>query len=128
MGNTYDCANCSIASSHGVLKDGLTTAGYCSWLDFNVLPFYRRLGVGSKLLQTAETEAFNKKNVVGLGVGLYGGENGEGYGAAQQFYVKRGYIPDGKGITYQNKYLDYGQNIILDDDLILWFLRKNDKS
>lgn len=36
-GNTYDCANCSIASEDlGVLKAGITPATYCSFIDFNV--------------------------------------------------------------------------------------------
>lgn len=35
-GDTYDCPTCSIASKDGDLKDGITTAEYCSFLDFNV--------------------------------------------------------------------------------------------
>jgi hypothetical protein len=36
---------------------------------------------------------------VGIGVGLY-----LDYGVAQTMYVKRGYIPDGKGICKNNSY------------------------
>ena len=35
-GAHYDCANCSIASSEGDLKDSIIPATYCSWLDYNV--------------------------------------------------------------------------------------------
>jgi hypothetical protein len=35
-GSTYDCSNCSIDSSDGVLKSGITPATYCSFIDFNV--------------------------------------------------------------------------------------------
>lgn len=68
-------------------------------MDLNVLPPFRAVGVGSKLLEVAENMAASKSNIVGIGVGLYGGPDG-GYGAAQRLYVKRGYIPDGKGVTY----------------------------
>lgn len=34
-GVKYDCTNCSIASTKGVLLDGIVTADYCGWLDFN---------------------------------------------------------------------------------------------
>jgi len=87
--------------------------------DLNVLPKFRNLGIGSKLLDLAEEEAQKKSTRVGLGVGLYAD-----YGAAQKLYVKRGYIPDGNGITYKNKQLTFGDNVCLDDDLILWFVKK----
>ncbi len=61
--------------------------------------------------------------MVGIGVGLYAGEDG-GYGAAQRLYVKRGYIPDGKGVTYNYHPTTPGNNYSLDDDLILWFTKK----
>lgn len=32
----YDCANCSVSSTAGVLKSTITPATYCSFLDFNV--------------------------------------------------------------------------------------------
>ncbi len=60
------------------LYDSFQKAGIPEIMDLNVLPPYRGKGIGSALLQTAEKQAFQKGNVVGLGVGLY-----EGYGAAQ---------------------------------------------
>jgi hypothetical protein len=44
-GSTYDCSNCFIASSDGVLKSGITPATYCSFIDFNVNSQLNRFGV-----------------------------------------------------------------------------------
>jgi hypothetical protein len=46
-----------------------------------------------------------------------------GYGAAQVLYIKRGYIPDRRGIIYQNRQLNYGDQVMVDDDLVLYFTR-----
>ncbi len=92
-------------------------------MDLNVLPKFRKMGIGSMLLNTAENAATNKSEIVGIGVGLYTGEDG-GYGAAQRLYVKRGYIPDGKGVTYNYKPTIPGNAYPLDDELVLWFTRK----
>jgi hypothetical protein len=75
------------------------------------------------LLDIAEKEAATKSEVVGIGVGLYAGEDG-GYGSAQRLYVKRGYIPDGKGVTYNYQHTIPGNSYPLDDDLVLWFTKK----
>jgi len=92
-------------------------------MDLNVLPGFRGAGVGSQLLEAAEKEAATCGNVVGLGVGLYGRPDG-GYGSAQKLYVKRGYIPDGKGVTYKGEYATPGEVYPLDDDFIVWFIKK----
>jgi GNAT superfamily N-acetyltransferase/NTP pyrophosphatase (non-canonical NTP hydrolase) len=91
--------------------------------DLNVLPAYRKMGIGSLLLDTAEKEAAAKSEVVGIGVGLYAGED-SGYGAAQRLYIKRGYIPDGQGVTYNYEPAIPGNSYPLDDDLVLWFTKK----
>ena len=92
-------------------------------MDLNVLPTFRKMGIGSQLLDLAEKEAATKSGTVGIGVGLYVGEDG-GYGAAQRVYVKRGYVPDGKGITYNYQPTIPGNNYKLDDELVLWFTKK----
>lgn len=92
-------------------------------IDLNVLPPYRKLGVGSKLLETAESLAATRSDVIGIGVGLYG-DIESGYGAAQQLYVKRGYVPDGLGLTYDYQRVAFDQKVPLNDDLILWFTQK----
>jgi GNAT superfamily N-acetyltransferase len=91
--------------------------------DLNVLPAYRKIGIGSLLLDTTEKAAATKSEVVGIGVGLYAGVDG-GYGAAQRLYVKRGYIPDGKGVTYNYEPTVPGNSYPLDDDLVLWFTKR----
>ena len=92
-------------------------------MDLNVLPAYRKMGIGSMLLDCAEKEAATKSQMIGIGVGLYAGEDG-GYGAAQRLYVKRGYLPDGKGVTYNYEPTIPGNSYPLDDDLVLWFTKR----
>jgi GNAT superfamily N-acetyltransferase len=92
-------------------------------MDLNVLPSFRKMGIGSLLLDCAEKEAATKSQIIGIGVGLYAGADG-GYGAAQRLYIKRGYIPDGEGVTYNYEPTVPGNNYPLDDDLILWFTKK----
>ena len=88
-------------------------------VDLNVLPKFRKQGIGSKLLDLAEAEAVKKSTTVGIGVGLYAD-----YGDAQRLYIKRGYMPDGLGITYNYKPIDPGSMVRLDDDLVLWFTKE----
>jgi GNAT superfamily N-acetyltransferase len=86
--------------------------------DFNVLPAFRRRGIGSALLDVAESAAAERGGVVGIGVGL-----DPGYGPAQRLYVRRGYVPDGRGITWQNRTVAYRDQVLVDDELVLWFTR-----
>lgn len=82
--------------------------------DFNVLITYRRRGIGTRLMDSAEQVISERSHVAGIRVGLF-----RDYGAAQIMYVKRGYIPDGKGIFQNDVYPQYGQQILVDDDLVL---------
>jgi GNAT superfamily N-acetyltransferase len=82
--------------------------------DLNVLTTYRRKGVASRLLDRAEGEVACRSGVVGIGVGLH-----PGYNAAQQLYAKRGYIPDARGITYRNRFVEEGASVVVDDDLVM---------
>lgn len=92
-------------------------------MDLNVLPHYRKMGIGSLLLDKAEKEAVTRREIVGIGFGLYAGADG-GYGSAQRLYIKHGYIPDGKGVTYNYELTIPGNSYPLDDDLVLWFTKK----
>lgn len=92
-------------------------------MDLNVLPSFRKMGLGSLLLKIAEKTAATKSETIGIGVGLYAGKDG-GYGSAQRLYVKRGYISDGKGVTYNYQPIIPGNSYPLDDDLVLWFTKK----
>lgn len=87
--------------------------------DLVVAEDWRRRGLGERLMTACEEHVraagFGQ---VGLGVGLYAD-----YGAAQRLYVRRGYIPDGAGLTWNNVPARPGAMVRVDDDLILW-LRK----
>jgi GNAT superfamily N-acetyltransferase len=87
--------------------------------DLNVLTKYRRKGIASRLLDRAETEAARRSGVVGIAVGLH-----PGYNAAQRLYAKRGYIPDGRGITYRNCFVKEGASVVLDDELVMHFTKQ----
>ena len=89
-------------------------------VDFGVLGKYQRKGIGSKLMDVAEEIAGQYADKVWLGVGLH-----SGYGSAQRMYVKRGYIPDGTGVWYQNKpCAQYETEIANDDNLVLFLSKK----
>lgn len=57
--------------------------------------------------------------MIGLGVGMTAD-----YGNAQRLYVHLGYIPDGRGLHYKCAPLKYGNQVTIDDDLVL-FLKKS---
>jgi len=87
--------------------------------DFNVVPARRRQGIGTALLDAAEACAATRSAVVGIGVGMTAN-----YGAAQIMYVKRGYVPDGRGLaTHHRPVRYYGESVFVDDDLVLYFTR-----
>lgn len=88
-------------------------------VDFNVLPKFRRQGIGAALLDEAERRVAEVSPVVGLGVGLTAD-----YGAAQRLYVKRGYVPDGRGLFSAGQPVAYGQSVPVDDDLVLFWTKK----
>jgi GNAT superfamily N-acetyltransferase len=82
--------------------------------DLNVLPAFRRRGIASRLLDIAEARVAHRSHIVGIGVGLHAG-----YNAAQRLYGLRGYIPDGRGVTYRDEYVGEYVQVMLDDDLVL---------
>ena len=87
--------------------------------DFNVLPSYRNRGIGSALMDAIEEKARSKNSIVGIAVGLTAD-----YGAAQRMYVKRGYIPTGAGLFADGKAPGYGEQVTVDDGLLLTFTKK----
>lgn len=89
-------------------------AGIPEIVDFNVLPQYRRRGVGSQLMDAAERRIGERSAEAGIGVGL-----DLDYGAAQRLYVKRGYVPDGRGISWDNRPVAWGDTVSVDDGLVL---------
>ena len=87
--------------------------------DFNVFEPFQNQGIGNLLLEEAEKRVRLISDKVTLGVGLH-----SGYGPAQRLYIKRGYIPDGTGVWYQNH--QPAMNVVCEDigDLVL-YLSKN---
>lgn len=86
--------------------------------DFNVIPPFRKQGIGNALMEAIENIALNKYGVVGIGVGLY-----QSYGNAQRLYAKRGFIPDGQGVMYNEQPVAPGAEVRVDDDLNLYFTK-----
>lgn len=87
-------------------------------VDFNVIKKYQRQGAGPALLNEAERLIKLRSDKAGIGVGL-----DPDYGPAQVLYVKRGYIPDGRGIFQNGQHLTYGQKAVVNDDLVLYFVK-----
>lgn len=87
--------------------------------NFDVVPSLRRLGIGNALMDAIEQIAFEKYGVVGVGVGLY-----YDYGNAQRLYVKRGYIPDGRGIINEGSQVEPGSYVNVGHDLALYLIKK----
>ena len=78
-------------------KQGPFAEIYPELSDFNVFEPFQNQGIGNLLMEEAEKRVKLISDKVTLGVGLQ-----SGYGPAQRLYIKRGYIPDGSGVWYQN--------------------------
>jgi GNAT superfamily N-acetyltransferase len=98
---------------------GFSELGIPEIQDLNVLRQFQRQGIASRLLDRAEAEVAQHSGVVGIGVGLH-----PGYNVAQRLYAKRGYMPDGRGVTYRDHYVDEGSHVLLDDDFVLHFTKR----
>lgn len=125
----------TLARSVFVARDNTSMAGYVTikWQsdyppfheagipeiqDFNVLPDFRRRGVGSRLMDEAERLVAKRSRVCGIAVGLH-----HDYGAAQRLYALRGYVPDARGITSHGRRLNWGDTVKVDDDLVQWLAK-----
>ena len=85
----------------------------------NILPKFRRRGIGTRLMDRAEAIIKKRCSTAGIGVGL-----APGYNAAQRMYVKRGYVPDGLGVVYRDRFVKEKQRIRIDDSLVLHLTKK----
>ena len=94
-------------------------AGIPEIVDLNVLPRFRRRGIGSALMDTAELLISTRSDHAGLGVGLY-----DGYAAAHRMYLRRGYLPDGRGVAYRGVTVEPLTAVRVDDDLALMMTRR----
>jgi GNAT superfamily N-acetyltransferase len=87
-------------------------------VDFNVLKKYQRQRIGMALMDEVEQRIKQRSPFAGIGVGM-----STDYGAAQIVYARRGYVPDGKGLTWNGKHLQLGDVVTVDHGLAL-YLRK----
>ena len=90
--------------------------------DLNVLPNYRKQGIGTRLIQRCEATAATRCARIGIGVGLH-----PGYNAAQRLYTQLGYILDGHGVHYDGVPVEMGQSYRFDDELIIYFTKALNK-
>jgi len=86
--------------------------------DFNVLPHLRGRRIGTRLMDEAEALISRRSSTVGIGVGMTAD-----YGAAQRLYVRRGYVPDGRGLVAHDRFVTYGEQVRVDDGLVLHFTK-----
>jgi len=87
--------------------------------DLNVLPTFRKNGIGTALIKASENiakEGGYKR--IGLGVDMTAD-----YGDAQRLYIHLGYAPDGHGLHYKNVPLNYGDQATVDDDLVIYLIK-----
>ena len=87
-------------------------------VDFNVLQKFQRRGIGKALMDAAESRIKRVSAHAGIGFGLT-----SDYGAAQVFYIKRGYIPDGRGLVKDSISLALGQTVEVNHDLALYLTK-----
>jgi GNAT superfamily N-acetyltransferase len=92
----------------------LSGQGVPEVMDLNVLIHFRRCGVASRLLDAAEAQAAAWSPRVVIAVGLHAG-----YNAAQRLHVTRGYVPDGRGVIYGDRFVGEYESVKMDDSLTL---------
>ena len=98
---------------------GLKNQGLPSVVDLIVFEAYRRKGIATALMDFAEREARSFNSKIYLDVCL----NSE-YGPAQCFYIRRGYVPDGAGVYYEQEVLSINSPCFNDDELTLCLVKK----
>ncbi|MEE8413744.1 MAG: hypothetical protein V3R96_04255, partial [Dehalococcoidales bacterium] len=79
------------------------------------------LGIASSLVDEAEKRIFERSRIAGIGVGMYAD-----YGPAQRMYILRGYVPDRLGLFYKNQPVIPGREVLVDDDLVLYFTKERE--
>ena len=98
---------------------GLANSCIPGVVDLIVFQKYRKKGIATALMDAAEAIARKYASRVYLDVCL----NSE-YGPAQRLYIKRGYLPDGKGAYYEEKVCETGAVIKNDDELTLCLVKE----
>lgn len=98
---------------------GLANCDLPCVIDLIVFEKYRKNGIATALMDIAEKIAKKHSNKVYLDVCL----NSE-YGPAQRLYVKRGYVPNGKGAYYEEKVCETNAICKNDDELTLCLVKE----
>lgn len=98
---------------------GLANCNIPGIVDLIVFEKYRKKGIATVLMNAAEEMAKKYCNKVYLDVCL----NSE-YGPAQRLYIKRGYVPDGKGVYYEEKVCETNAVCKNDDELTLCLVKE----
>jgi len=78
----------------------------------------RGQGIGNALMAEAERFASARVDRLGICVGLF-----DAYGPAQRLYVKRGFVPDGRGACQGAEPLREGQIVAIDHELLIWLVK-----
>ena len=94
-------------------------AGIPEISDLNVFIRFRRRGIGTALMDAAEDLIVPRSKFAGLGVGLQ-----RDYGPAQALYGRRGYVPDGNGLSSRGRQPEYGETVTVDDNLCLYLTKR----
>jgi len=76
-------------------------------------------GIGTALMDEAERVIAARSAVAGIGAGMTAD-----YGAAQRLYVRRGYLPDGRGLMTHERPVIAGKSVLVDDDLVLYLTKR----
>jgi GNAT superfamily N-acetyltransferase len=98
---------------------GFREAGIPEVHDLNVVPSRWRQGIATALMDELERIAGGRSDAVGIGVGMH-----PGYGPAQRMYVRRGYVPDARGLSYDNRPVTPGETLPVDDSLNLHLVKR----
>ena len=104
------------SSAHAPFRE----AGIAELHDVVVAEQRRNQGIATELIHALEERARAAKyKAIGIGVGLF-----SDYGAAQRLYVHLGYVPDGKGMASGGLPVVAGDNVVVDDGLVLWLVKE----
>jgi GNAT superfamily N-acetyltransferase len=95
-------------------------AGIPEISDLVVAEAHRRQGLAERMIGECEARARAEGHaVLGIGFGVYAD-----YGAAQRLYVRLGYVPDGRGMTYDETPVTPGATYPVDDNMVLWLTKR----
>ena len=98
---------------------GLANCNVPGVVDLIVFEEYRQKGIATNLMNVAEDIAKKYSNKVYLDVCL-----SSEYGPAQRLYIKRGYIPDGKGVYYEERVCETDAVCKNNDELTLCLVKE----